>query len=62
MTASRGDAQEHTLDLLRALGFARTDAQVEDFRAQLAASTEKHTPEYWEQLRARLGMTTDRAA
>jgi hypothetical protein len=63
MTTSRGDAaQEPTLDLLRSLGFARTDEQVVGFREQLEAAADRRTPEYWERLRARLGVNTDRAA
>jgi hypothetical protein len=63
MTTSRGDAeQEQTVNLLRNLGFARTDEQAAAYREQLAASAVRRTPEYWEQLRARLGVNTHRAA
>jgi len=63
MTARRDPAaQEQTLDLLRSLGFARTDEQVDAYKRQIEANADQHTPEYWEQLRARLGVNTDRAA
>jgi hypothetical protein len=57
-----GGAQEQTLNLLRDLGFARTDEQVDAYKRQIEANADQHTPEYWEQLRTRLGVNTDRAA